>query len=79
MIKGTEEKTIRDIMNLFEQEQDCYKAVRVGNFNKDNNIEYESNGDKNKTLSIREYLDKIKPDLKDSINSMTDITSSYKK
>ena len=34
-----------------------------------NYIEYESNGDKNKTLSVEEYLNKIRPYLKDIINS----------
>ena len=31
-------------------------------------IEYESNGDRNKTLSVKEYLDEIKPYLKDINN-----------
>ena len=35
-----------------------------------NYIEYESNGDRNKTLSIEEYLNKIRPYLKDSINNL---------
>ena len=39
--------------------------MRVGNFWSDNYIEYESNGDRNKTLSIKEYFDEIKPNLKD--------------
>ena len=30
-------------------------------------MEYESNGDKNKNLSVEEYLNKIKPYLKDII------------
>ena len=32
----------------------------------DNFIEYEINGDRNKTLSIEKYLNKIRPSLKDS-------------
>ena len=32
-----------------------------------NNIEYKSNGDSNKDLTIEEYLDKLKPYLKDII------------
>ena len=34
----------------------------------DNYIEYESNGIKDKTLLIEEYLDKIRPYLSDIIN-----------
>ena len=56
-----EDKIIRDIKKLFEQkeEEDHYKAVRVGKFWSNSYIEYESNGDRNKTLSIKEYLDEI--------------------
>ena len=35
-----------------------------------NYIEYESNGDRNKTLSVEEYLDEIRPYLKDIINNL---------
>ena len=42
-----------------------YKPVRVGNFWSGNYIECQSNEDRNKTLSIREYLNKIRPYLKD--------------
>ena len=41
------------------------KPTRVGNFRSNNYIEYESNGDRNKTLSIEEYLNKNKLFLKD--------------
>ena len=57
--------TIRDIKPPFRQE-DYYKPVRVGNFWSNNYIEYESNGERNKTLSIKEYH--IKPYLKDINN-----------
>ena len=33
-------------------------------------IEYESNGDRNKTLLIEEYLNRIRPYLKDIINNL---------
>ena len=33
-------------------------------------IDYESNGDRNKTLSVEEYLNKIRPYLKDIINNL---------
>ena len=61
---------IRDIRNFFEHEEDCYKPVRVGSFWSRNYIEYESNGDRNKTLSVEEYLNKICPYLKDIINDL---------
>ena len=35
-----------------------------------NHIEYESNGDRNKTLSIEEYLNKVRPYLKLIINNL---------
>ena len=73
--------TIRDIGNLFRLKQlqieelkilrtflksmKKKKPTRVGNFRSNNYIEYESNGDRNKTLSIEEYLNKNKLFLKD--------------
>ena len=58
---------MKDIRNLFEheEEKDYY---RVGNVWSNNYIEYESNGDRNKTLSIEEYLNKIRLYLKYIIN-----------
>ena len=55
---------IRDIRTLFEQEDDYYKSMKVGNFWNNNHIKYESNGDKDKNLSVKEYLIEIKPYLK---------------
>ena len=44
---------LRDIKNLLEHEEESYyKPVRVNNFWSNNYIEYESNGDRNKTLSV---------------------------
>ena len=53
-----------------EVERNYYKPVRVSNFWSNNNIEYESNSDRNKTLSVEEYLNKIRPCLKDIINNL---------
>ena len=64
-IKG---RIIRDIKTFFQEEEDYDKLARVGNFCRNNYIEYESNGDKNKTLWIKENFDKIKPYLKNIIN-----------
>ena len=68
--KVMKDRIIRDITNLFEQEEDYYIRVRVGTFCNNNFIEYESNGDINKNLSITEYLDKIKTCLKYIINDV---------
>ena len=71
--KTIKDKIFRDIRNLFKHEEvrlDTSKPVRVGNFWSNNYIEYESNGDTNKTLSVEEYLNKIRPYLKDIINSL---------
>ena len=54
-------------MSLFKQEDDYYKLTRVGNFWYNNYIEYESNSDKNRNLSLDEYLNKIKPFLRNII------------
>ena len=63
---------MRDIMILFEQEEkekDYYELKRVINFWNNNYIEYESNGDKNKSLSLDEYLKKIETYLRNIIIS----------
>ena len=49
-LEKEKDRIFRDIKNLFE---DYYKPVRVNNFWSNNYIEY-------KTLSVEEYLDKIK-------------------
>ena len=53
--------------NLFKP-KDNYKPVRIGNAFTSNYTEYKSNGDKDKALSIKDYLDEIKPYLSDIIN-----------
>ena len=70
--KETKDRILRDIKNLFEheKEENYYKPVRLSNFWSNNYIEYESNGDRNKTLSVEEYLNKIRPYLKDIINNL---------
>ena len=60
---------VRDIRTLFEQEDDAdyFERKRVSNFLNNNYIECESNGDRNKNLSLDRYLDKIEPYLRDVI------------
>ena len=50
------------------EEKNYYKPVRVTNFWWNHYIE--CNGNRNKTLSVEEYLNKIKPYLKDIINNL---------
>ena len=44
-----------------EEEENYYKPVRVSNFWSNNCIECESNSDRNKALSVEEYLNKVRP------------------
>ena len=64
------DRIIRDIKTVFEnQEEAYYKPERVGNVWNNNYIEYESKGGRNKNISVNEYLNKIKPYLRDIINN----------
>ena len=67
--KGVKEKVLSDIRTLFESdEENYYKPIRSGNAFSGNYIEYESNGDKGKTLTTEEYFDKIRTYLSNIIN-----------
>ena len=72
--KAFKDRIPRDIKNLFEheeeEEENCYKPGRVSNFWSNNYVEYGSNGDRNKSLSVEEYINKIRPYLKDIINNL---------
>ena len=59
-------------MNLFEHEEweNYRKPVRVSNFWSNNYIAYQSNSDRNKALSVEEYLNEIRPYLKDKMNNL---------
>ena len=61
-------KILRDIRTLYESEEDYYKPVGTRNAFNSNYIEYESNIDKVKLLSVKEYLDMIGQYLSDIIN-----------
>ena len=62
---------MKNIRNLFQYEQeDYYKPVTVGNIWSNSYIEYESNGDRNKTLLVEEYLNTIRPYVKDIITNI---------
>ena len=70
--KAIKDRILRDIKNLFEhkEEKNYYKSVIVNIFWSNNYIEYESDGDRNETLSVEEYLNKTSPYLKDIINNV---------
>ena len=53
------DKIHKDIRTLFEPEEDYYKPIKTVNAFDDNQVEYQSNGDKDKPLPIKEHLDKI--------------------
>ena len=66
--KAIKDGILRDIKNLFEheeKEENYYKPVRVSNFWRNSYIEYESDSDRSKPLSVEEYLNKIRPYLKE--------------
>ena len=57
-------RIIGDIENLFEyeeEEQKYYKPTRVNNVLSNTYIKYESNSDRNNTLSVEDYLKKMRP------------------
>ena len=64
-----EYKGIRDVQNFFTLsiDEDGYMPIRTSGFNC-NYMEYESKGYKDKILSIKEYLNIIRPYLSDIIN-----------
>ena len=68
---------IRDIENLFDNiDYDYYKPILVKSSFDENDKYYESRGDKDKKLSIEQYLDMIKPYLSDLINENKAIKTS---
>ena len=72
--KVNKDRILRDIRNSFEHEaENYYKPVRVSNVWSKNYTEYESKGDRNKTLSFKEYLNRNKTYLKDIINNLKKI------
>ena len=72
-VKRIKDIIFKNIKNLFEkqkEEENYQKPVRVNNFQSNNHIEYKSNGDRNKILSVDEYLHKLRPYLKDIKNDL---------
>ena len=72
--KAMKDRMLSNIKNLFEhEEENYYKPVRVNNFWSNSYNEFESNDDRNKTLSVEEYLNDIRPYLKTIINNLKKI------
>ena len=68
-IKAIKDRILTEIKNLFEHEDEevnYNKPVTVTNFWSNNYTEYENDGDRKKTLSVEEYLNKTRPYLKTS-------------
>ena len=66
------DRILRDSKNLseHEEEENDHKPVRVRSFWSNNYIEGKSNNDRNKTLWVEEYLNKIRLYLRDIINNL---------
>ena len=63
-------KGIKQIENLLNKiDEDYYKPIKIKSAFNNKYIEYESKGDKDKILSVKEYLFMIRPYLSDMINS----------
>ena len=67
--KSIKDRILRYINNLFEDEEEknYFKPVRVNNFWNNYYIEYKSNGNRNKAVSVEEYIHKIISYLKDTL------------
>ena len=75
-----EYKGIKDLEHLSEEiNDDYYKPILVQSSFNESYKEYESRGDKDKTLSIEQYLNKIIPHLKELINSHKAINNGSNK
>ena len=72
-------KGIKDLEHLFEEiNEDYYKPILVKSSFNENYKEFESRGDKDKTISIEQYLNKTIPYLKELINNHKAINNGSK-
>ena len=53
---------------MYESNEDYYEPKKIKGAYNDNYVEYENNGDKDKRLSIEEYLNMIRPYLSNIID-----------
>ena len=60
---------IEQIKNLIGiHQKDVYKAIKIGGAFNDNYVEYKSDNERDKSISIKTYLDKIREHLRKMIN-----------
>ena len=72
-VKEIKDIVPRSIKNPFEydkKEENYNKPLRANNFWNNDYIKYKGNGDKSRILSVEEYLEKIRPYLRDIINDL---------
>ena len=71
-LQFNEDRILRNISNHFEheEEENYFKPIRANNSWSNNHIEYESKGNRDKTRSAEECLNKIRPYLKDIIKKL---------
>ena len=62
------DKILRDLDFAFDREKDHYEPKKTVDVFNNNYIQYESIGDTDKTLTIKEYLDMIRPYQSDIMN-----------
>ena len=77
--EAIKDKIVRDIKNLFElwnKEENYYQSVKVCTFYDSSYIEYESNGNRNKTLSIKDHFIKIRSYSKNAIKLENPVNKS---
>ena len=54
---------------MFDPEKDHYEPKKIASAFNNNDIQYKSMGDKDKNLSVKEYIHVIRPYLSDMINN----------
>ena len=72
------DKILRDLRFLLYLEKDHYKPIKTDSAFNNNYIQNESIGDKDKNLSIQEYIDIIRPYLSDIINNQKKLKENGK-
>ena len=65
--KKLKQLKVLEILRIYNE--DCYKPV-INNFRSNSYIEYKSKGDRNPHYQVEEYLNEVKPYLKDIINDL---------
>ena len=68
--EAIQNRIIRDIRKLFEHEKNLLQNSKAVNFWSNIYMKYESKGDRSKTISVVEYLNKTRPYLKDIISKL---------